>query len=481
MRKINLMLRSAAIFLFSALIPLGLAENGGPYDDLGPGLFAVFEIEFTGEEGEDAFGEFVCELYFDQTPMTVANFVGLAEGTQRWIDMNTLALRSRPFYDGLIFHRVEPGFVIQSGSPRGDGSGGPGYFFPDEILPELTHSEAGLLSMANAGPNTNGSQFFITLDEAPHLDGAHSVFGRVVRGMEVVEAIGTTPTGSDLNNDDEEEENENDGENGENGNGNENGDGENGDNGDENGDGDNGNGEEPPSIPDDRPIDDIVIQRVTIVRNGPEAEAFDPDAEPLPRPRGLLTELVGESRPFALKFEQEYFNEYATFYSTDLETWFFLRGHLTNQEIPPNPAPLPARFNNEPQLFLRVARVEYPRTAFAGLPNRTFDFRFESFSPTQVIRLNFGPTALFGTYVENPGSSVEMSGNVRAFDTTTPYSGQLQLIFDPEAFFPTQYNLTLSYDDESSGTFTGTAFTDPPRQVHGTFTATDVPPPEDDD
>jgi cyclophilin family peptidyl-prolyl cis-trans isomerase len=125
-------------------------------------------------------GNFTVELFEAQTPNTVGNFAKLAE---------------KNFYDGVIFHRVIDGFMIQGGDPTGTGRGGPGYQFADEIHPQLKHSSEGILSMANAGPNTNGSQFFVTLSPTPHLDGKHTVFGKVVEGMDVVKKIGKTPTG----------------------------------------------------------------------------------------------------------------------------------------------------------------------------------------------------------------------------------------------------------------------------------------------
>lgn len=133
-------------------------------------------------------GEFSGELYADKCPETVWNFVNLAEGRQD-------SVRDGNFYDGLIFHRVINGFMIQGGCPEGSGRGNPGYRFEDEFHPELRHDSKGVLSMANAGPGTNGSQFFITLAPTPHLDGRHTVFGKVTNGMEVVEAIGRVRTG----------------------------------------------------------------------------------------------------------------------------------------------------------------------------------------------------------------------------------------------------------------------------------------------
>jgi peptidyl-prolyl cis-trans isomerase A (cyclophilin A) len=140
-------------------------------------------------------GNFTVRLYDQEAPDTVANFVGLAEGSKEWNDPRSNQKVKQPYYDGVIFHRVIRGFMIQGGDPLGQGIGGPGYTFADEFHPALRHAKAGILSMANRGPNTNGGQFFITLGPTPHLDNRHTVFGEVVDGMDVVERIGDTPTG----------------------------------------------------------------------------------------------------------------------------------------------------------------------------------------------------------------------------------------------------------------------------------------------
>ncbi|HVT46932.1 MAG TPA: peptidylprolyl isomerase [Vicinamibacterales bacterium] len=142
-------------------------------------------------------GQFTVELFEQQAPKTVANFIGLAEGSKEWKHPGTGQKHTKPFYDGIVFHRVISGFVIQGGDPLGKGYGGPGYQFEDEFHRDLRHDRAGMLSMANAGPNTNGSQFFITLGPTPHLDGRHSIFGAVTSGMDVVEKIGQVKTDRD--------------------------------------------------------------------------------------------------------------------------------------------------------------------------------------------------------------------------------------------------------------------------------------------
>jgi len=139
-------------------------------------------------------GNFTARLFDAETPNTVANFIGLADGSKEWTDPRTGRKVTQPYYNGTIFHRVIEGFMIQGGDPLGQGTGGPGYTFADEFHAKLRHSKAGILSMANRGPNTNGGQFFITLAETPWLDNKHSVFGEITDGMDVVKKIGTTTT-----------------------------------------------------------------------------------------------------------------------------------------------------------------------------------------------------------------------------------------------------------------------------------------------
>jgi len=168
--------------LLFILLSLSFVACQNDYPDLDDGIYAEFKTNK---------GIFVAKLHHDQTPLTVSNFVDLAEGNNEMVDS---IYKGKPFYNGLSFHRIIKDFMIQGGDPLGTGAGSPGYTFPDEFSDSLSHSKKGILSMANSGPNTNGSQFFITLKETSWLDGKHTVFGEIVIGQTLVDSIGLVET-----------------------------------------------------------------------------------------------------------------------------------------------------------------------------------------------------------------------------------------------------------------------------------------------
>jgi peptidyl-prolyl cis-trans isomerase A (cyclophilin A) len=170
-----------ALALAAALTtPAAHAQAAGKEKKMASPMFATFKTSL---------GDIVVKLLPEKAPKTVENFVGLAEGTKEWKDPRSGQMVKKPLYDGTVFHRVIPQFMIQGGDPLGNGTGGPGYKFADEIGPDNKFSKPGLLAMANAGPNTNGSQFFITEVPTPWLDKGHTIFGEVVKGFELVPKI----------------------------------------------------------------------------------------------------------------------------------------------------------------------------------------------------------------------------------------------------------------------------------------------------
>lgn len=340
-------------------------------------------------------GDFTCQLDFENAPRTVANFVGLATGGQAWLDLNTGAVKRVPFYDGLTFHRVVSGFVIQGGSPKGDGTDGPGYFFRDEFDPSLRHDAAGVMAMANSGPNTNGSQFYITLDAASSLDDSYSVFGHVVSGLDVVQTIGTVAVDSN-----------------------------------------------------DKPTTPVTMQSVTIRRVGAAAIAFDVGAQGLPVVGGAGPRLVMSGATQALRFERTGGNAFLLFHGGDLSTW-------TRVDLGYCPDTLTDDYDvtslagTDGRHFFRVAQVNYPGASTPGsLAGRTVHF---------TLLYNNGPFATLTLTPDSAGLGGLVDEGYSTGSITslkwTPDAYAATMICYSDNFYP--FLAEMAFDTPTSGRVSG--------------------------
>lgn len=341
---------------------------------------------------QTSLGNFTCELNHTAAPKTVANFVTLAEGTRRWVDPKGNVKENTPFYNGLTFHRVVPGFVNQGGCPLGVGTSGPGYYFPDETDNGLLH-EGQVISMANSGPNTNGSQFFITVG-APktNLDGRHTVFGRVTAGASVVDQMNAVPVESE------------------------------------------------------QPITPIVIQSVVIRREGTAAQAFDVQAQNLPIVRGGIPGTLTVDPALKVDFtparDRIPGSSTDVYRSEDLVNWQYVRRYV-NTRGPADPSPIlvDAKETGDdslaPRAFYRVVEIEHP---LADLSPRTVNGR--TFTATwdngaEVIVFNINASGNGGTVTYPAGNTTfsSLQYNPQIYNRTdmtfhTPVSAYNSLGFD---------------------------------------------------
>lgn len=335
---------SALVFL-AAVVP-GKAEDG---------LFAIFQTNR---------GSFTARLDYDKAPTTVANFVGLVEGTRGWVDESTGALRKQPFYSGITFHRVITGFMIQAGSPNGQGTDGPGYSFGDEFHPALRHDVAGILSMANSGANSNGSQFFVTLAPTSWLDNKHSVFGRIVSGMDVVNTIGAVPT------------------------------------------------------PVQAPETVTTIESITISRIGAAALAFDAAGSwGLPELADAKPALIADAGNFLLRFGRSPFSQYFISRSDNLSAWTFDTAFADLVSAPASDIDATAAISGKSKQFFRVVKAGYPQQPATFVnktlalqlisSNETLDLAitgeprggYDATVPLGTVALNGQPLGIIGAYV----------------------------------------------------------------------------------
>ena len=316
------------------------------------GLYAVFTTSL---------GECAVSLLYEEVPLTVANFVGLAEGTQAWLDLVSGEIRRDPFYDGLTFHRVadldprvlEESFIIQGGSRNGRGTDDPGYSFPDEILTSLAFDEIGLLAMANSGPNSNGSQFFFNLGPTTHLNGVHTIFGRVVSGMNVLEAI--TEVERDTAN---------------------------------------------------RPVEPVVMEQVEILRVGAGAEAFDIHAWQLPQV--LPVESNWRDATTVLEYPRRSDAFYFFYGSLDLSDWSELR--FVDIGTGPSALDLGTIVAANEALFVRPTEVVVPMPQ--SQPEKTLTLDLDGGSIELVLEMVDGGAGVYSFHFVLGNDDIQFSAEL---------------------------------------------------------------------
>lgn len=389
-----MLLASVLLGIVGPAVPdAGAQENG---------IFADFTTSLGG---------FTCRLDYTNAPKAVANFIGLATGARAWLETPSGKVRTNAFHDGLTFHRVIAGFMIQGGSPNGQGTDGPGYSFPDEFSPSLRHDGPGVLSMANSGPASNGAQFFITVAATSWLDDVHTIFGRVTSGQSVVNAISQVAT--DANS---------------------------------------------------KPLTPVIVQGVSIRRVGAAAQAFDIEAQILPVvsrvPLGIST-AAGQA---SLTFTNGLYAENLLSTSTNLTSW-------TSASLGVDLA-LPAtnsahRAMTAPAQFYALSRVQYPSIAFEprSVTNRTLTLSFTT--GQGILPISFDSSG-GGTYTYNttPGTVTSYTWSKET------YRGSLLPIEYSDLYAMV---LRFNFTRDSGGSFSGTVYPNYPLStgafnVAGTFT-----------
>lgn len=360
------------------------------------GLYAVLH---TSE------GSITARLHYAESPMTVANFVGLAEGSQAWMDDETGAVGPAPFYDETIFHRVIEGFMIQGGTRDGRGASGPGYRFPDEIPNGLKHDGPGILSMANSGLDSNGSQFFITVTATLWLDGAHTVFGRVINGQDVVDTISSVPV------DDR-----------------------------------------------DRPVEDVVLETIDILRIGTDAEQFD-TAGLLPSVKeGRIWDMTMTAEGPRGYFKPSAFHAYHLRSSPDLMTWSVSK-LITYADEAPETEPIYLGAEPTNQAFYALVTQEYPGNAYplVSMNNRSVEFTFHE--PPEMagtrIRYNFGESNSVLLNGESAGAISAASYEYLLY----PNRSTLLVV----GTHIVRIDYRLNFESPTNGTFSAIAYAQPPE------------------
>jgi len=397
-------------------------------------LQAQIYADFTVSQGGSEIGTFRARLDYEKAPRTCANFIGLATGTKAFRNLTTGQVEKRPYFDGIIFHRLIHSFVIQGGDPLGTGTGGPGYMFQDEFDPELRHSGRYILSMANSGLNTNGSQFFITLAATPNLDDVHNVFGEVVN-------IAPYTTGRSIIDD-------------------------------------FANSSIHPTNSSDRPNSEIRMDSVTITRVGAAAEAFDIEDESLRLPNVQAQDLTivadGNSAP-TLTFDQSSNTTFHLGLSPNLENWQTTSRFIASGEDSELDFEIPTSNQSTfDKHFYYPSRVEWPSPSFSriDLQGQTLNFTAnaqrtvagadgilgtaDDFLEGGLFSATFAFNGTQGVCSPNAGiiTTGSQSGSFTIYTASvTPFTNQ---VITRKSSFAPPFILNLGYDSINSGRLTGT-------------------------
>jgi len=364
-------------------------------------LAANTQAQYTNgiyAEFNTSMGSFTCRLDYALAPKACANFIGLATGQRAWLDLPTGVTKSTPFYDGTTLHRVIAGFMNQGGSRNALGTDGPGYTFVDEFSPTLHHDGFGVLSMANSGPDSNGSQYFITVSSQPQLNDVHSVFGRLYGGSNVVYSINHVAT--DAN---------------------------------------------------DKPLTNVTVNSVVIRRIGADALAFDITTNSLALVTNLTSYLGRSGTNVSLSFSNRLYADNRLYRSTNLVNW---SGSSLGIEVAAGFSNSVSRSADLPEEFFRVAQVQYPPSLFVprNVLGRTLTLAFAGGNGTFVIAFDGAGT---GSYTWSGGNS----GSVLYYRwLQDAYRGRLRPIWLQN--FGYIMELHLDYDSAAAGSFKGTAFLD---------------------
>ncbi len=394
--------RAALRLALAAMFPVCASNSFAQYTN---GIYAEFNTSL---------GSYTCALYYAQSPKAVANFIGLATGQRAWLDLPSGVVKTNPFYDGTTFHRVIAGFMNQGGSPNGQGTDGPGYSFVDEFNPVLRHDGFGVLSMANSGPDSNGSQYFVTVEPTPWLDDVHTVLGKLYGGSNVVYAINQVATGAN-----------------------------------------------------NKPLTNVTVNSIAIHRVGAAAIAFDINTNGLPLVTNLNVGIARVGTNISLTYSNRLYADNRLYSSTSLSNW---NAASLGIEVLAGFTNTTFRSASNSKEFFRMAQIQYPVSLFVpkNVLNKTLTLNYTGGNGTIVYSFN---SVGGGTYTWTGGSA----GTIASYNwIQDPYRGRfLPIVLS--GIVP--MNLHLDYDSATAGTFKGTALPNYPSSsgsfaVSGTFTST---------